>query len=246
MIDWNEDDIVLIENFLDGKLSPDERTRLELRLREDAVFERQVREFAELKKGIENVGRRELLSELQSWEKKEEPVKSRQVFLSNTKIAIGIAALLLVGLSSYFLWPAQSHDELFQRYFEPYPNIIMPQVRGADSSDSTMIAKAFAAYDRGQWEAALDYFNKADTTLHLRLYTGICYLALNQSNNAISSFEEAIENDSIFNEQAQWYLGLAYLKSGNSRRAKELFEVIARGGSSYKFKSTDILNHIKS
>jgi TolA-binding protein len=62
---------------------------------------------------------------------------------------------------------------------------------------------------------------------------GICYLKTNLPDSAITKFA-IVSPTSSLSQDASWYLGLCYLKAGNSQKATEVFKDITELQKHYK------------
>jgi tetratricopeptide (TPR) repeat protein len=79
-------------------------------------------------------------------------------------------------------------------------------------------------------------------TLHY--YLGVCYYQMDDPANAIRNFRTVIrQSQSVWEQKAQFRLGLALLKAEKPAEAKELFEKISRQPHHpYREKAASILN----
>ncbi len=68
----------------------------------------------------------------------------------------------------------------------------------------------------------------------------------NQTGLAIQSFESIVKDTNArFYEQAQWYLGLGYLKMGDSDKARFVFQSIITGNGSYSPRAAEVYELIE-
>jgi hypothetical protein len=63
-------------------------------------------------------------------------------------------------------------------------------------------------------------------------------------NAKIKLKEIVINKDDVFYQQAQWYLGLSYLKSNENKNAVNIFNIIVKENSFYKAQAKEILAKI--
>ena len=110
-----------------------------------------------LKKAITATERKQQKMFLKSVEKSIEKSKK-----TNWLIAASIATI--IGLSSYFIFSNQvvSNQELYAKNFTPYENVVVPIVR--NNKELTTKALAFAYYELGEYEKAIDLFNQLTIT----------------------------------------------------------------------------------
>lgn len=212
-----------IDLYLKGLLSVEEKKLFEQKLQADNIFRQQVEIIAALRKGIQAVGRKEMLEEMKAWDKKAPPLV-QTIPLWRQAGLMRIAALLIIGISIFLLWPKErAKSDLFAKYFDPYPNVVMPTVRGNEREDSTIIQKAYRAYDQGNYTEAIALFEAASSQdEYVRMYLANSYLAGGQGEKAISILEKLQAKSKLFAEEARWYLVLAHLQSGNKEQASRL------------------------
>ena len=77
------------------------------------------------------------------------------------------------------------------------------------------------------------------------LYAGISLMETNNFSEAKKSFQTIINNNDIYYiQQAEWYLGLCYLKAGKTKKAKKQFRKIVSCQGFYENKAKEILNKL--
>ena len=120
------------------------------------------------------------------------------------------------------------------------------QIRSVELNTNSALNEAFAYYKIKDYNNALSYFNSLENQITARFYSGICYIELENYDKAIESFEFVIEdNDNLFIEQADWYLGLIYLMDNQKSEAIMQFEKISASDSYYVKQANDILIYMK-
>jgi hypothetical protein len=76
------------------------------------------------------------------------------------------------------------------------------------------------------------------------LYLGICYLKVEKADSAIACFN-LISPSSSFSQDAGWYKGLSYLKTGDTQKATSIFRDIIKLEKHFKKKQAeDILHYL--
>lgn len=163
--------------------------------------------------------------------------------------SVAAGFLLLVGL---FLFTglhrnSKSTERLFARYYSPYPCIM--QVRGAANREYFEMKNAMTYYNNKDYHDAAALLTRtiADSANHPleSLYLGVCYIELNDYDKAIQVLEPiAGMPDGITSNQANWYLGLTFLKMHNISRAKIYFGKVTSDSCSYSTKATDIIKKL--
>lgn len=139
---------------------------------------------------------------------------------SGWKQYLRYAALLAILLSAaVWLLRPSTNERLFAEHFLPDPGL--PVAMGA--SDDPAFADAMVSYKEGKyaeasakWAPMLRAEPMNDT---LRFYTANAFLAEGRTNDAIPLLEGlASVAASEFHVKAQWYLLLAYLRTGQSEK----------------------------
>lgn len=239
-------DLDLIEHYLDGSLSDTERLAFEERVRSEAELRVQVEEMKVIREGIVRASRKEVLKSLKELEATLPEVEAPIIPLWRTTWLQVAAGISLLALCVYLLWPrTQEPAQLFAEYFEPYPNIIMPTVRGVVENDSTVKAQAYRAYDQQNYAEAIRLFEAVQQKDEgVLLYLGNSYLANGQPEKALPLFEKVLNNYDVFDEQAEWYVAVSYLKLEEREKAREALQKVVARESSYKSKAQLILEKL--
>ncbi|MDD7915410.1 tetratricopeptide repeat protein [Polaribacter ponticola] len=196
-----------------------------------------------LKKAITATERKQQKMFLNSVEKTIEKPKK-----TNWLIAASIAAI--IGLSSYFIFNNQvvSNQELYAKNFTPYENVVVPIVR--NNKELTTKALAFAYYELGEYEKAIDLFNQltsANTTekITINFYKANAYLMLDNYTDAKELLLPIVKNNKkVWQQESIWYLALTYIKLEDIDNAK-LFLQKLQQLKSYKInKVNDLLKSL--
>jgi len=149
-------------------------------------------------------------------------------------------------LLSNVIIPAQTTEELFDQYYEPY---VVPTNYRSATEINNVFHKALVEYGKKDYQKALLLFEKVliedESRMDVTLLTGISNLEIENYINADISFQKVIDhNDNLFIEQAEWYLALCYLKTGEQEKASLRFGKIITDNSLYKRNAEDILNKL--
>ena len=196
-----------------------------------------------LKKAITATERKQQKMFLKSVEKSIEKSKK-----TNWLIAASIATI--IGLSSYFIFSNQvvSNQELYAKNFTPYENVVVPIVR--NNKELTTKALAFAYYELGEYEKAIDLFNQLTITNNtekatINFYKANANLMLDNYTNAKDLFLQIVKNNKkIWQQESIWYLALIFIKLEDIDNAK-LFLQKLQQLNSYKInKVNDLLKSL--
>ena len=148
-----------------------------------------------------------------------------------TVFQIAAAVFILSLLLFKALIPTYSGDSVYQQYYQPLEANSF-QLRGS-SQDG--VSNAFK--DGVNYYLSKDY-NKAELTFsdlrktnknmpELLLYSGLNQMGQSNFAAAITSFSDLLSRDDQFVPEAQWYLGLCYIKTGNILKARPLMAALS-------------------
>jgi tetratricopeptide (TPR) repeat protein len=156
------------------------------------------------------------------------------------KAWFGIAAsfLLLIGALAVIRLMTASPDLqtlISKELNQPYP--LSNLVRGEGDGVSE---KAYQLYSQGDFINASIYFEQASVdakdNASVAFYNALCYLYAGKYEKAIALFGSDGIAESRYSQQAEWYLALALLKSGNKGAATEIISPIAKDQQYFKNK----------
>jgi tetratricopeptide (TPR) repeat protein len=241
-----EEDIKLAEGYWLNSLDAAARQLVESRARQEPAFQKLLEDTGVLISGIQATGRANLQHTIEQWETAYAKPKSKFISM-RAWAAVGIAAIIILGIS-FLLWDQSSPPDslaLFKEYYQPYPNVVMPTVRGV-KEDSSQLSKAYLLYDRGVFSEAAELFNTLpEKNAAVYLYLGNCWLALGDHEKAIESFNRCIAFNDSFQSQAEWFLALSFLKANDQKKTEEVLQRIVGRKNSYSERSEILLSKLK-
>lgn len=230
----------LIALYFEDKLNTEQKLEFENLLRIDTEFKAQFELEQQLKTAIISTKKDALRDRL----KQLEQPKSNSKFYRIAIAASIIIAMGIFGLLQYNTTP--NNSELFAEYFEPYANVIAPNMRGDENTDTK--TEAFRYYDSKNFTVASKKFEKlykTTKTSYYLFYQAICELKLENTNKAITLLEAHKSYTDKVSEHRNWYLALAYLKANKLVKSKTLLQKIITK-KTYKYKAaTTILSAIE-
>jgi hypothetical protein len=234
-----------IEEYLNHKLSKEEREQFDEKLKSDEDFANEVEEHALLLNSFDEIQARKLLIRFGNIERELEGGKEKQFgFPVYLKWAATVSILAVLALVLY-LYTYNSNKDLFLTYYTPYPNVESPISRSDTGGEAI-----WRLYENGDYKAAYEHFeqtialNEAD--LSSRFYLGICALELNKLTVAEEAFARVVaDKDGNYTEQAKWYLTLTYLKADKKEKAIQGLVEIVNDSSSYSERAEALLNELE-
>lgn len=209
-----------VERYYNDSMPIEERSSFEIKLKSDETFNSLVEDIKTLLLGIESQSLKEQLDEFHkdiplTISKKTSPkVKVLQL------IKYAVAAVIVIALGSYWLFGKPSNEKLYAKYFTPDPGL--PTTMSATDNFEfydAMVNYKHSDYDIAikKWTLLIDKKPHNDT---LTYFLGVAHLANKNENKAINFLSEATESsESVFLNEAYYYLGLAYLKANKKEDA---------------------------
>lgn len=199
--------------------------------------------YKNLKKAITASERKQQKTFLKSVEASVAKSKKTNWFIAASVIAI-------IGLFSYFVLENQpeSNQELYAKNFVAYENVVVPIVR--NNKELTTKAQAFAYYELGQYQKAIEQFNELTEieTIDIstiNFYKANAYLSINKYKNAKDLFQQIVDNNNQeWKSESHWYLALTYLKLEDSDNAKLYLQKLQQQKSFKINEVNNLLNEI--
>jgi Tfp pilus assembly protein PilF len=217
-----------IEQFIADEMAPAERAAFikELKLNLDLAEE------LKLSQSIDSALQREDIVDLRKKLVNASRAKNTAtpvIRLKTSKWWYAAASVIVVfALSSTLYFQNQhnfSNDSLFSQYYSS-ENII-DQTRGDEN-----IVEAVIKFQQKDFALASDLFNKIlekdNSNIAVWFYYGIANIETKNYTNSIKAFNTIItQNDNLYIEHAEWYLGLCYLKNNQKEKAVGQFTLVA-------------------
>jgi TolA-binding protein len=175
--------------------------------------------------------------------------KKSQKKIISARFALPAAAAII---GAFFLikllLPSNDPDKLFEKYYEPL-SAISAVTRSADATLMNSYASAIESYKNKNYLAAAagfsDVISKDPQNTSSRFFMGITQMALGNYEQSKSFLKEVISRQDEYIKEARWYLGLAYLKTGDSEKANDCFETLAQTPGFYSDRAEKILRRLR-
>lgn len=158
-----------------------------------------------------------------------------------------IAAACLLGclLLSCLFWPTQDPRQVSAAYFRPLTH---PDMTRRGSADSSQAANAVKAYETENYKQAIYHYQallaREPGEEKYRLFLGIALLANYQPDKAVALLQEPFTVRTEFEDDRQWYLALACLRTKNTLLAKPILLTLSNGNSYYRTIAKEILEKL--
>jgi len=134
-------------------------------------------------------------------------------------------------------------DYLYRQYFVAYEDKILNKGKATEGGQAFLEA-GMEAYNHEQYQLAAEYLKKymfqAQTHHGVALYLGISQMELDKFEAAEENFRLAMK-DAEFEQPAQWYLALLFIKSNQSEEAMVSLRAIVQDKEHYKYEAANTL-----
>lgn len=220
-----------IEEYLEGRLSTEDKEAFEASLSVDKSLQEEVNLYKEMHQFVQketdiDASVKNLSEVHNEFTQGSSPDK---IHSNWTKFFILLTILLFTSLIFYFSTKDKEPEKpeiIYAALFDPQP--ISLASRGAE--DNLAIIEIAQFYNHKKYKEAITNIQKLDVSIddlpRLQYINGVSQLAENSLEDS-RSILTALKNDySIYTDDANWYIGLSYLKEENSRAAVEYFKML--------------------
>lgn len=226
----NDDDL-LIEQYLKEKLTVAEKQAFQARLKVDAAFKEEFTfrksmdiffkketQLPVLKAQFDTFGDEFFVAE-------HAPQQAKVIPLYQKPIWIGLAAVAASIIFIILWWSLSQPKDLYQQYAVHQPINLVEK-----SDATTTAAQATTYFNAESYEQAYpylnDYLQSHPVNNRAQLALGISALELGKYTEAISTFTTIHEGTSLLKASGTWYLALTYVKQKEFEKAKILLAQI--------------------
>lgn len=165
--------------------------------------------------------------------------------LTRTISISAAATLALFFVVRSFIAPT-SPQNLFETNYKPYQ--AFTSVTRSDDNNTVNYNQAIVNYRQGNYELAAIEFEllmKSDTfNVAPYFFAGLSQIELGNYNKAIELLNEVVVKNRDFSTEARWYLGLTYLKTGDTLKSITYFTDLKENSSYYKNQATNLLKKL--
>ena len=211
-----------LESYILDRMDHDEKLSFEAELQSDPVLMEKYIEIRQLLEGIEEAELREKLDQFhKEIEANKKKGRTKKLFLFSSPFVVAASILIVVIISVYLLVRPGANQRLYAAFYEPDPGLVtaMSSSNSEYEFDRGMVDFKTGNYKTAieRWQPLLKDRQGSDT---LNYFIGSAYLALNEADMAIPKLEIVSQNPgSMFLDDANWYLALAYIQKGQIQKA---------------------------
>jgi hypothetical protein len=218
----------------------------------DDISEVWVRDFEQ---GRPTAGNDVAAQQIVEYVKKSEPFNQSGAQVSGLrrlltrKIVFQVAAAVLVLSMLLFktLTPSYSGNSVYDRYYEPL-DANSYRLRSNSREVTGKLQQGVDYYlskDYTKAELAFNELRKMNENLQeVLLFSGLNQMGQGNFPAAINLFNDLLSAKDQFVPEAQWYLGLCYIKTGEVHKARPLMETLSETEGMYKKKAQLILQSL--
>jgi tetratricopeptide (TPR) repeat protein len=162
-------------------------------------------------------------------------------YVSLTAAAVGLLILIRI------LLPSSDPEKLFKSYYLPFE--AKSEIIRNSANISKINQDALLYYTSGDYKSALigftENFNKDTTITSSRFFTGITCLATGNYIQSVNLLRVLSVTPGEYQKEALWYLGLAYLKTGEKEKSVKCFSLLVQSSDYYRPRAEKILRRLK-
>lgn len=220
----------MLIRYLDNEATAEERLLIEAELA-DPVIDAQLSRLRLAQRAMQHYGRSKDVANIRKQMLQEQqPVQAGgKVRWMRTAMRIAAAVILLLVVAGVVQYSLLDKDRLYYSKYEAFsPGTVRAEGKMSPIAD---------AYRRRDYQAAMDLYRRKESisgTDHF--IAGQAFLASGDALNAIAAFQQQLSVNAAldfkpYQDDAEYFLALAYLKAGEINKALPLFEKINRQSS---------------
>ena len=200
-------------------------------------------------------GMRDYITASLEYESKNSEPPTENKKLSNRKgVRVICISLLLTAamIASFYvlkvLIPLNNTEKLYNRFYEPM-SAFSPVTRNINTDLMEKFTEAVTMYKYGEYQAAAsgfsDLIQQDSSSTVIQFFAGLTQMEVGNYSRASVLLSSVTELSSDYQKDAQWYLGLSFLKTGEKPKAISCFEVLAGAEGFYQKKARNLLRRLK-
>ena len=225
---------VLIDRYVAGELTAEERAAFNARLNTDTDFAEKVRIYQSLTNN---------LSSRYKGQQRENDLRETLSRIAANELEAGSNTRSL----NWYYWAAAACvliicGVFFYSSFDQQPSyaefaIHEPLALAERSTADSVVIKAEESFNNKEYKQALSYFDQLleddQENAELQLYKGIVLLELNRFDEAERIFSVVQNSNSVFKTKALWYQALSKLKQNRYDECRTIAKQIPEGSDEY-------------
>ncbi len=239
-----------IEQYLANEMAPAERVAFEKELRSNPELAKELKLSQSIDSAIVRDDiidlRQKILASLKANRVEKTGVPVVRMYVRKWWYAAASVIVMCAVAATLFLQTNRNvtNDALFSQYYNS--ENIVDQTRG----DQNILEAVIKFQEKDFAKASVLFKNILDkdrSNIAVWFYYGIANIETRNFDNSIKAFNTIIrQNDNLYIEHAEWYLGLCYLKSNQKDKAVDQFLVVASNPDNFhRQEAKDILEKLQ-
>ena len=227
-MNFKEENIALFDAYCQNEMDAIAKKEFENKLENNSDFKAEFENFKAFESAISDSEITAFKTKLGQWDapKKELPPKKNSKIIPLRLFFAAAVAVLGFFTVNYF-FTSLSNQELATNYFEPYDNVVT--IRGAKEE----IDNGLLLYEQNNFSGAIEIFSEISNNTTAVFYKAESYLALKNYTKAVLTYEKIINQESIFQEVAEFHLSLSYLGLDQKEKAEAVLQNISKESDYY-------------
>lgn len=237
-MELTDQELSSLEAYYMGSLPPAERLALEQRMQKEKDYGAAAHDFLRGMEALE-MGK----------------IKTHRLYMQATTPSVRVsfvrrwwwAAAAIVGVVLGTVWWKTNNQgtqsletALADAYFKPY----LSSMGQAGATDTR--TRGTIEYENENYREAIPFLQReweTDNIPYTKFLLGNAYFATGQADLALSAFLE-VEGKTGVPLENEWYIALAYLKTGNIKKCTELLEKIQRSNSTKSKQAQSLIQRL--
>jgi tetratricopeptide (TPR) repeat protein len=213
----------LLMRYLDGELPTEERTVLEERIRTNKSLKEKLVKMQTAVQAVRHLGTMQQVASIHAEMMEELKPAPTKVFTLRRKIgyvmAVAASLLALFVGGQLYLASQQSSEKIYNNVFVDFN---LSATRGTGTTGSQIEND----YREKDYKAVTSEMRSINMDAEDSLLVGLAFLHTTRTPQAISIFERLASSVNDYQQDAEFYLSLSYLKNKNYNGTLKLFEKI--------------------
>ena len=221
----------MLLRYLDGELEDHEKSQLEQKLATDPALQEELNNLRLAKESIRSYGLAGRVGKIHKEMMNEIPHSTPVIQISRRRqiirYSIAVAAALLILFVGFKMFQ-DNNMTADQLYADNYKAYELTTLRSGET-EPTIFEKAYR--DKNYNEVITLYSSANPDDIQANFLTAMSHLELKEYDKAIENFKKNLELNKaagthLWQDQSEYYMALAYLKTENYSSSLELFQKI--------------------
>lgn len=239
-----------IERYISSEMGVDEKVWFEKELDGNLDLKKELVLRQKAESIIKSSDIMDLRAKLKSIEKSRESVKTvpKTVRPRLAKYAATVGGVLIISSVLLISNRDLNKEALYNKYYSPYESV--SATRSLTPVASSLYSEAINYYNNEDYKKAAEsleaLLSNDQGNMEYRFQLANSYMGMESYPEAGNSYLKVIADDNnLFIEDAQWYLGLCYVMTDDNEKAIKQMNLIAASESRYKKEAKKILRKIE-